>query len=165
MGGLTNWSVSIRVDILECPLGFYEDQGVCKCVPLLVTSNVHCNVSLDPRLSRIGNSWFAYLNDSQCITGVNNCPFDYCSNQSNISFDLTTPDHQCVDDRTGILCGQCHSGLSLMLGSMQPLRLMLKLSSVTTTDVCNCWYSVGSHTDVPQLDCICGNYQWTAVLC
>ena len=32
-------------------------------------------------------------------------------------FDLTTPNHQCVGDRTGILCGQCHSGLSLMLGS------------------------------------------------
>ena len=36
MGGLTNWSVSIRADILECPIGFYEDQGVCKCVPLLL---------------------------------------------------------------------------------------------------------------------------------
>ena len=94
-----------------------NNQGVCKCVPLLVTNNVHCNVSQDPSFNRTGNSWFAYLNNSQCITGVNNCPFDYC-NQSNISFDLlTTPDHQCVGNRTGILCGQCHSGLSLMLGS------------------------------------------------
>ena len=47
---------------------------------------------------------------------LNNCLFDYC-NQSNVSFDVTAPDHQCVGDRTGILCGKCHSGLSLMLGS------------------------------------------------
>ena len=65
---------------------------------------------------RSGNSWFAYINSSQCITGVKTCPFDYCK-RSTVSFDMTMPDQQCVGNRTGILCGQCHSDLSLMLGS------------------------------------------------
>ena len=47
---------------------------------------------------------------------------------------------------------QSHAGIQL-------LCLVLKLLSVITAGVCTCWYSVGSHTDIPhQLDCICGNY-------
>ena len=42
--------------------------------------------------------------------------------------------------------------------------ISIMLGSTITTGVCTCWYSVESHIDVPQLDCICGNYQWTAVL-
>ena len=65
---------------------------------------------------RTGNSWFAYNNNTQCITGTSNCPFDYC-NRSNVSFDIMAPDRQCVANRVGILCGQCQSHLSIMLGS------------------------------------------------
>ena len=117
----SNLSVSIKVDILDCPPGFSKDQdsGQCKCAPLLAENNVTCKLSLEHfQFLRSGNSWFAYINDSQkeCIVGVNNCPFDYC-NQSAVSFDISAPDRQCLGDRTGFLCGRCHSGLSLMLGS------------------------------------------------
>ena len=44
------------------------------------------------------------------------CPFDYC-NRSNAAFDIMAPDRQCVANRAGILCGQCQSHLSIMLGS------------------------------------------------
>ena len=77
------------------------------------------NVSCLPnhfKFLRSGNSWFAYINNTQCITGTTNCPFDYC-NRSNVSFDIMAPDRQCVANRTGILCGQCQSHLSIMLGS------------------------------------------------
>ena len=118
-GGLNNWSVSLVVNIVECPLGFDKgrDSGQCECVPLLAENSVKCNVSFKPYMfRRSGNSWFAYINSSQCITGVKTCPFDYCK-RSTVSFDMTMPDQQCVGNRTGILCGQCHSDLSLMLGS------------------------------------------------
>ena len=107
--------VSIGVNILECPVGFTKISGQCQCSHLL--SNVQCLLSAKPfKFSRSGNSWFAYINKTQHITGTTNCPFDYC-NRSNVSFDIMAPDRQCMANRTGILCGQCQSHLSIMLGS------------------------------------------------
>ena len=116
-GGLPDWNVSIGVDILKCPIGFTEIKGQCECEQFLDTSNVKCNLSVTPfKFMRSGNGWFGYINNTQCITGTTNCPFDYC-NQSNVSFDIMAPDRQCLANRTGILCGQCQSHLSIMLGS------------------------------------------------
>ena len=112
--------VSIVVEIIECPIGFTQISGQCHCEPFLANKNVQCNVSIAPfKFLRTGNSWFAYINNThdQCVTGItNNCPFDYC-NRSNVSFNIMAPDHQCVANRTGILCGQCKPHLSIMLGS------------------------------------------------
>ena len=112
--------VSIGVDILECPIGFTQISAQCHCELFLDTNNVQCNASATPlKFVRSGNSWFAYNNNNnntQCITGTTNCPFDYC-NRSNVSFDIMAPDCQCVANRVGILCGQCQSHLSIMLGS------------------------------------------------
>ena len=113
------WGVSIGVEILECPIGFTQDDmsGQCRCEQFLERNNVNCNVSATPfKFLRSGNSWFAYINNTQCTTGSTSCPFDYC-NQSYVSFDIMAPDHQCVGNRAGILCGQCQSHLSIMLGS------------------------------------------------
>ena len=116
-GGLHDWGVSIGVDILECPIGFTEISGQCQCEHNLQNANVQCNLSNAPfKFLRSGNSWFGYINKTRCVTGATNCPFDYC-NRSNVSFDIMAPDRQCVANRTGILCGQCQSHLSIMLGS------------------------------------------------
>ena len=118
-GGLQDWGVSIGVDILECPIGFTEIKGQCQCEEFLDTSNVQCNLSATPfNFMRSGKGWFGYINNTQCITGTTNCHFHYC-NQSNVSFDIIAPDRQCVANRTGLLCGQCQSHLSIMLGYSQ----------------------------------------------
>ena len=97
--------VSIGVNILDCPIGFTMILGQCQCSPLL--SNVQCQLSATPfKFLRSGNSWFAYINNTQCVTGTNNCPIDYC-NRSDVSFDIMAPDCQCMVKRTGIFCGQC----------------------------------------------------------
>ena len=115
--GLQGWGVSIGVDILKCPIGFTEISGQCHCELFLDNGHVQCNLSATPFMFlRSGNSWLAYNNNTQCITGTTNCPFDYC-NRSNVSFDIMAPDRQCVANRVGILCGQCQSHLSIMLGS------------------------------------------------
>ena len=117
IGGLQDWGVFIRVEILECPIGSTEIKGICQCDQFLDTSNVQCNLTATPfNLMRSGNGWFGYIKNTQCITGTTNCPFDYC-NQSNVTFDIMAPDRQCMANRTGILCGQCQSHLSIMLGS------------------------------------------------
>ena len=112
--------VSIMADILACPIGFSDIIGQCHCEQFLANRNVQCNVSMASscRFLRSGNSWFGYINQTQCVTGTTSCPFDYC-NQSNVSFDIMAPDRQCLGNRTGILCGQCQSHLSIMLGSNQ----------------------------------------------
>ena len=116
-GGAPGWSVTIMVNILECPVGFISSPEQCQCVPLLADNNVKCNMSLNPyRFQRSGNGWFAYINATNCVTGTANCPFDYC-NRSQVQFDITQPDPQCTGGRTGVLCGQCQPELSLMLGS------------------------------------------------
>ena len=116
-GRLPNVGLSIGVDILECPIGFTEIKEQCQCEQFLGNSNVQCNLSATPfKFMRSGNSWFAYINNTQCITGTNNCPFHYC-NRSDVSFHIMAPDRQCVANRSGILCGQCQSHLSIMLGS------------------------------------------------
>ena len=116
-GRLPNLGVSIGVVILECPIGFTEIKGQCQCQQFLDTSNAQCNMSATPfKFMRSGNGWFGYINNTQCITGTTNCPLDYC-NRSNVSFNIMAPDRQCVANRTGILCGQCQSHLSIMLGS------------------------------------------------
>ena len=126
-GGPPDWGVSIGVDILKCPIGFTEIKGQCQCEQFLDTSNVKCNLSVTPfKFLRSSNGWFGYINNTQCIPGTTNCPFDYC-NQSNVSFDIMAPDRQCVANRTGILCGQCQSHLSIMLGSNH-------------CDTCSNWY-------------------------
>ena len=116
-GRLPNLGVYIGVDILECPIGFTEIKGQCQCEQFLDTNNVQCNLSATPfNFTRSGNGWFGYNNNTRCITGTTDCPFDYC-NRSVVSFDIMAPDRQCLGDRTGILCGQCQSQLSIMLGS------------------------------------------------
>ena len=116
-GGLHDWGVSIGVEILECPIGFTEVSGQCQCEHNLQNSNVQCDLSNAPfKFQRSGNSWFGYINKTRCVTGTTSCPFDYC-NRSNVSFDIMAPDHQCMANRTGILCGQCLFHLSIMLGS------------------------------------------------
>ena len=118
-GGIQDWGVSIGVDIIECPVGFIQDKmsGQCRCEQFLYSNIVQCNVYAKPfKFLRLGNSWFAYINNTQCTTGSTSCPFDYC-NRSNISFDIMAPDRQCVGNRAGVLCGQCQSQLSIMLGS------------------------------------------------
>ena len=121
-GGLKDWGLSLIVDMLDCPIGFLaieknSEQHQCHCVTFLAKNHVKCNLTLEPyKFVRSGNSWFAYINNTQCITGTTNCPFDYC-NRSNVSFDIMAPDRQCLGNRTGMLCGQCQSHLSIMLGS------------------------------------------------
>ena len=46
------------------------------------------------------------------------CPFDYCTTESN-HINLKNPDKQCNFNHSGLLCGKCKEGLSLVLDSSQ----------------------------------------------
>ena len=44
------------------------------------------------------------------------CPFDYCANET-VVFPLNNTDVQCAYNRSGLLCGHCKEGCSLVLGT------------------------------------------------
>ena len=109
----------VGIQFLDCPPGLrLSDTGACDCNPVISSiDNAKCNVSWeDTPLRRTGNVWLSYKTQLNCTIANDNCPFDYC-NSSTVYLSLDDPDAQCNFNRSGILCGGCQTGLSLMLGS------------------------------------------------
>ena len=107
----------IEVTIKPCPNGYPLVNGTCICRPELNLGSITCDIN-SQIITRDGDMWIGYENDSNCLIVYSNCPFHYC-NTSNISFMLNYPSKQCLYNRSGLLCGQCSEGFSLMLGSDQ----------------------------------------------
>ena len=112
-------SINVNLTILPCPLGLVVDftSGDCVCNNDITHISI-CDVSWIPYpIQRSGNNWiyhrFDYYN---CTIAHIGCPFDYCL-KSHVKFTLNESDLQCNYNRSGILCGQCIQGLSLMIGS------------------------------------------------
>ena len=110
--------LSISVSFLSCPLGLVLSENKCQCSTVIRSINgTQCNIYWMPHpIERSGNNWLSYNEEYNCTVAHNNCPFDYC-NTSTVYLNLTHPDLQCTNGRSGILCGACQEGLSLMLGS------------------------------------------------
>ena len=119
---LVRWPpIQVSIEYMPCPEGFIISPISKKCICNNVIDqssvNVQCNIqNLTSLFSRAGNNWVAYFNQHNCTVAHAGCPFNYC-NRSLVSFNITSPDSQCILNRTGTLCGQCKEGLSLLLGS------------------------------------------------
>ena len=113
----------------SCPIGFnktFGENNICKCGcdPKLRPYITTCNASREV-VTREGEFWITYINTSDAATSgyliYPFCPYNYClPPTSPIEINLNLPDgadSQCADGRSGLLCGQCQSGLSLSLGS------------------------------------------------
>ena len=107
----------IEVNIESCPIGYPLINNACSCRYELNTSSITCDINTQI-ITRDGDMWIGYKNDSDCLIVYPHCPFDYC-NDGTVHFKITSPHPQCLLNRSGILCGQCAKGLSLMLGSNQ----------------------------------------------
>ena len=109
--------IFIDISIESCPIGYPLVNDACSCRSELNTSSISCDINTQI-ITRDGDMWIGYNNDSDCLIVYPHCPFDYC-NDGTVQFKITSPDPQCLYNRSGILCGQCSEGLSLMLGSNQ----------------------------------------------
>ena len=107
----------INVTIEYCPIGFIMVNDACVCRSVLNTPPISCDIN-SQIITRYGDVWIGYKNNSDCLIVYQNCPFDYC-NDNTIHFKVTSSNAQCLHNRSGLLCGQCVEGLSLMLGSNQ----------------------------------------------
>ena len=116
---LQNDHIKVNLSILACPLGLILDSKSGECVcnnDITIISGVICNISWMPYpIQRSGNNWISHQYTNCTIAHIG-CPFDYC-NTLFVKFNLNESDIQCNYNRSGILCGKCIQGLSLMLGS------------------------------------------------
>lgn len=118
--GVSN--TSIRIELLDCPIGFKENEeaGSCECYPALSDYVTDCSIDSESVLRR-SDVWITFDNttEQEGFVTYSNCPFDYCRSQDT-PINLNEPngaDAQCAYNRSGRLCGSCENGLSLTLGS------------------------------------------------
>ena len=108
--------------IQECPPGFNitEEQNACDCDQALKQYTNECNISDNTGqiLRKSDNKFWVGYDQSYGLTVHPHCPFDYCVTET-VVFPLnnTLSDRQCAYNRSGILCGACKKGYSLVLGT------------------------------------------------
>ena len=118
--------VYINITLLDCPPGFYLDQGTvtmgCVCNPTL------CNANSQNTGNISNGTGFLYLRENIWVNAYNNgdtfgvivhhnCPFNYCKSTSDAVDLLNDPNVQCAMNRAGVLCGKCEPDFNLVLGS------------------------------------------------
>ena len=105
--------------LLACPPGFLFENGKCTCHPNLkeITHSLVsiCNIA-NQSVLRPGNVWITYYNATGEIAYALNCPIQYCSSFS-FYIQLVNPNQQCVNNRKGLMCGECAEEFSAIFGS------------------------------------------------
>ena len=120
-------SLHLNIVLKLCPVGFALSNSPpyhCKCVPFLTRCGINCYIN-NQTIQRPAGSWIGLLeqsnvNVSGSILFKDSCPFDYCKPYA-INVSNNSQDEQCNFNRTGILCGACPKGLSVVLGSSKCL--------------------------------------------
>ena len=105
----------------ECPPGFTLSVSArsCVCESRLERYTNNCNITNGlGNITRTSGQqfWVGYDNQSDGLILNPLCPFDYCVSHM-VVFPLNDTDIQCAPNRSGLLCGACKEGYSLMLGT------------------------------------------------
>ena len=153
---MDKWNITTyRCQISTILLGLELALGVFVCNNIIAYVS-QCDVSWVLPIKRTGNVWLYYSHQYNCFVAYQNCPFHYCLKSSDVSLSLNESDGQCSHNRSGILCGGCQPGLSLMLGSNQcdvcENKYIILLSAFISAGIglvaflliCNLTVSVGS---------------------
>ena len=112
--------------LLNCPPGFNLSHSArsCICESRLAKYTDHCYITngLGTLTRNSGQQfWVGYDNQSDGLILYPHCPFDYCVSQT-VVIPFNNTDIQCAHDRSGLLCGACKTGYSLVLGTSQCKR-------------------------------------------
>ena len=114
----------VNITFERCPIGFEPSNstGECICDHRIWQYTNSCEID---RQAIFRNSssmfWLNVSYNSGTPEGFIHhpfCPLDYCTTESKY-INLRDPDKQCNVNRTGLLCGKCKQGFSLVLGSSQ----------------------------------------------
>ena len=150
--------VFVDVDLLPCPVGFDLVSGRCVCHRILQDNEIHtCSISNGTAvILRPASYWIGLPNTQKSSILLHpHCPFDYCQpDDTNISAE--SPHSQCQYQRSGVLCGSCREGLSMIFGSSEckscsnvyltsiSLFILLGIALVILLTLLNMTVSVGS---------------------
>ena len=114
----------VNIKFESCPIGFEQSNftGECICDHRLWQYTNSCDISKQAIWRNATRTfWIGVSYDNETFEGYihhHYCPLDYCTKKSK-SINLNNPDKQCNHNRSGLLCGKCKKGLSLVLGSSQ----------------------------------------------
>ena len=114
----------LHITFQSCPLGFEQSNFTNKCIcdrRLQMFTNT-CNID-SQTLLRTGEMsfWVNVSYDNDTLEGYithPQCPLNYCTKERK-HINLNNPDEHCNSNRSGLLCGSCKEGFSLILGSSQ----------------------------------------------
>ena len=121
-GNTTHLIVNVTFEV--CPIGFEQSNstGECICDHRLWQYTNSCKIDRQAILRNSSSTfWLNISYNSGTPEGFIHhpfCPLDYCTTE-NKYINLRDPDKQCNVNRSGLLCGKCKEGLSLVLGSSQ----------------------------------------------
>ena len=107
-----------------CPHGFKLSiaKSSCVCEQRLEKYTNHCNIIEGMgKITRGSHDrfWIGYDIESHGLILHPHCPLDYCVSSRSVEFPLNDTDLECSYQRTGLLCGACKRGYSLVLGTSQ----------------------------------------------
>ena len=114
-------NISLGIKIKLCPVGFTFSikKRTCVCANIVTKFTQECNVD-NQSVNRSRNNFWIKITDRYFLIYERSCPLDYCKVQI-VSITPSEPDVQCLEGRTGKICGSCkqYEGYSLVLGSLQ----------------------------------------------
>ena len=117
-----NAPVFVEVELLPCPVGFQLDlAGKCICHQILDENNIETCYFFNSTayILRPAPYWIGLPNDTNSSILIHpHCPYDYCSSKD-INITAESPNTLCQYQRSGVLCGSCREGLSMILGSSE----------------------------------------------
>ena len=115
------YALNISLTINQtCPPGFIisESERACTCEQRLQRFTNSCNITSEKITRESDQQFWVGYNQSDGLILHPNCPFDYCVSQT-VDISLNDTDIQCAHNRSGLLCGACEEGYSLVLGTSQ----------------------------------------------
>ena len=74
-------SLTLYMIFESCPIGFTLINDTYVCKSKLNTPPITCDITTQI-ITRDGNMWIGYENNSDCLIVYQNCPFDYCNNNT-----------------------------------------------------------------------------------
>ena len=110
----------VQTKILPCPKAYSlvesASQTRCECYKFLYQKNVKCSLDVQ-QFTLPKNYWISTEegnkdNSNTKVLLSTHCPRVYCKGKKQVS--LNEPDKQCRHGRSGVLCGQCPKGKSVV---------------------------------------------------
>ena len=112
--------IIINLTLTPCPVGFVQsiEEQKCVCDRLLSDRNIICNTATET-IVKTSQRWIGTINPSGVKLAAVASPFivNNVAAETFPNFNLSSPDLQCVNHHSGILCGGCLPGYSVTLGS------------------------------------------------